>query len=48
VSDEAILVVVLLGGIAVMVVALVRHQRRKEARLAGASRRLRCGFEPTI
>jgi hypothetical protein len=34
VSDEAILVVGILGGIAAMIVVLVRHQRRKEARLA--------------
>jgi MFS family permease len=34
VSDEAILIVVLLGGIAAMIVVLVRHQRHKEARLA--------------
>ena len=33
-SDEAILVVALLGGIAVMCVVLVRYMRRKEARLA--------------
>jgi hypothetical protein len=34
VSDEAILIVVLLGGIAVMCVALLRYQKHKEARLA--------------
>jgi hypothetical protein len=33
-SDEAILVVAILGGIAAMIVVLVRHRRRKEARLA--------------
>lgn len=37
VNDEAILVVVLHGGMAVMVAALVRHRRRKEARLAALS-----------
>jgi hypothetical protein len=34
VSDEAILIIVLLGGIAVMCVVLLRYQRGKEARLA--------------
>ncbi|HLK88557.1 MAG TPA: hypothetical protein VKZ18_01610 [Polyangia bacterium] len=33
-SDEATLIVGILGGLAVMIVLLLRHQRRKEARLA--------------